>query len=259
MALLGNLLLLLALCIICTRFSLAEDPLGNFCNKKANINGGSQIASNIKALLAELVSKAALNGYIATFSGSGEDKVYGLAQCRGDVSSKECSTCIRDAADQVVQRCPGQVEARIWFDYCFLRYGQDNFVGKVDTSVGIFYYNTGNVTDPDVFERKLGALMDAVRSQAVSSANKGLGKGETDLSPLVTLYALAQCTRDLPPLSCAQCVAIAVEMFGTICKQRKGCRVLYSSCYVRYELYPFFFPVGSNNRVTDTAMVMIYP
>jgi hypothetical protein len=101
--------------------------------------------------------------------------------------------------------------------------------------------------------------MDEIKKQAVEPKNEGLGKGETKVSKFVTLYALVQCTRDLSPLDCAQCLAIAVGNFETFCNNRKGCQVLYSSCYVRYELYPFFFPLDSNSNMADTRMAIVYP
>lgn len=251
-------LLLLALCIC---HAESADPLGEFCNTNTNIGKGSQISANIDRLLAELVSKTPSNGFLATSFGKGRDQVFGLAQCRGDVSSSDCSSCIQDAANVIRQRCPNQADSRIWYDYCFLRYSNKSFVGEVDTSFGILYGNVANVTDPEKFKKELGALVDEIRAQAVEPRNQGLGKGETKLSELVTLYALVQCTRDLSPVNCAQCVAIAVGNFENFCDNRKGCRVLYSSCYVRYELYPFFFPLDSKNTMAadDTLMAIVYP
>ncbi|KAK8506023.1 hypothetical protein V6N13_002676 [Hibiscus sabdariffa] len=233
------------------------DPLGNFCNKNTNISSSSQISVNIDRLLAEAVSKTALTGYIATSSGKDPDRVYGLAQCRGDVGSKDCSSCIQDAAKQIRRRCPNQADARIWYDYCFLRYSKDDFVGEVDTSFGIIYFNVENVTDLQSFNKELGALMDEIRSEAVMPKNEGLGKGKIKMSPFSTLYALVQCTRDLSQIDCAQCLAIAVGNFPKYCKNRKGCRVLYSSCYVRYELYPFYFPLDPNNGTSVSKTVVM--
>ncbi|KAM1003476.1 hypothetical protein FF1_003754 [Malus domestica] len=243
----------------------SQDPLGDFCNKDSTkISNGTQISQNIDSLLAELVPKTASTGFLATSYGMNQDQVYGLAQCRGDVvGTKDCSTCIQDAAKQIRQRCPNQADARIWYDYCFLRYSDKSFIGEVDTSYGIFYYNVNNVTDPENFNKELGALADKIRAQAVVPESGGLGKGETKLSPFVTLYALVQCTRDLPQLGCSQCLSIAVGNFPTFCNNRKGCRVLYSSCYVRYELYPFFFPLDSNNTQQavdeNNVMAIVYP
>ncbi|PKI43607.1 hypothetical protein CRG98_035983 [Punica granatum] len=243
--------------LVCNCIAESADPLGQFCNRNSNISTGSQVSANIDRLLPQLVSKTESDGYIATSYGEDKDKVYGLAQCRGDVSRDDCSSCIQDAAKQIRQLCPNQADARIWYDYCILRYSLENFFSKVDTSFGIFYYNVDNVTDPKTFNKELGDLMDRIESQAVRPKNGGLGKGESKLSPFITLYALVQCTRDLAPLSCAQCLAIAVGNFPNFCDDRKGCRVLYSNCYVRYELYPFFFPLDTNStQVESIASVM---
>ncbi|OMP10441.1 hypothetical protein COLO4_04504 [Corchorus olitorius] len=235
----------------------AADELGDYCDDDTNTNSSSQISVNIDRLLAEVVSKTSLTGYIATSSGRGPNKVYGLAQCRGDVSSKDCSSCIRDAAKQSHLSCPIHTDARIWYDYCSLRYSKQNFIGDVDTLSGLLFANVENVTNPRSFKKELGALMDKIRSEAVMPNAQGLGKVKTKLSPFVTLYALVQCTRDLSNIDCAQCLAIAVEKFETSCDSRKGCRVLYYSCYVRYELYPFFFPLDSNNGTSFGKTVRI--
>ncbi|XP_043710492.1 cysteine-rich repeat secretory protein 55 [Telopea speciosissima] len=237
--------------------STTSDRWGEFCNKEKNITSSLQSA-NIHQVLSELASKtAASDGFITTSSGTGKDKIYGLAQCRGDVSKEDCSQCTKDATKQLPQLCPNQSDARIWFEYCFLRYDIHNFIGEVDTSFSIIYYNVQNVTDPDpeTFDKDLGALMDQVKAEALDLKNKGLGKGESKLTPYVTLYALVQCNRDLSQLSCAQCLAIAIENLGGVyCRLRKGCRVLYSSCYVRYELYPFFYPLSLTNNVNKGSL-----
>ncbi|CAJ1920699.1 unnamed protein product [Sphenostylis stenocarpa] len=247
------------LLFLCTWGSKADDPLGEFCNRNTNISSGGKISANIDKLLAELALRTPSTGFVATTYGKDHDKVYALAQCRGDVSTHDCSNCIQDATKQIRERCPNQADARIWYDYCFLRYNIESFFGEVDTSFGIFYFNVENVTDPEAFNKKLGALMDHIRAQAVMPNEKGLGKGKSVLSPFVTLYALVQCTRDLSEISCAQCLAIAVNNFANFCSHRKGCRVLYSSCYVRYELYPFFFPLDSNKtEPSNVVRVSVY-
>ena len=76
----------------------------------------------IYKLVVGLVSKASTDGFLATSYGSEENTVYGLAQCRGDVEKKDCAACIQEAAKQIRTRCPNEADARIWFDYCFLRY-----------------------------------------------------------------------------------------------------------------------------------------
>ncbi|GFZ01844.1 receptor-like protein kinase-related family protein [Actinidia rufa] len=249
MGLLSHVLLFLFLFIIPAK---SADPLGEYCNTNTKISS-NQTSANIDRLLSQLVSGTILNGYTATSNGKAKDQVYGLAQCRADVGSKDCSTCIQDAAKEIRKRCPNQADARIWYDFCFLRYDIKDFFGEVDTGFGIFYFNIENVTDPETFNKELGTLMDRISSQAVVAGNKGNGREKTKLTPFLTLYALVQCTRDLSPLSCSQCLAIAIGNFPNFCNDRKGCRVLYSSCYVRYELYPFYFPLDSDSANASKA------
>ncbi|XP_004492208.1 cysteine-rich repeat secretory protein 55 [Cicer arietinum] len=248
------------LLFLCISSAKSQDPLGEFCNKNTNISIGGKLSTNIDKLLAELALKTPSTSFIATSYGKDQEKVYGLAQCRGDINTQDCSNCIQDATRQIRQRCPNQADARIWYDYCFLRYSNKSFIADVDTSFGIFYFNVENVTDPEDFNKKLGALMDQIRGEAVMHKEKGIGKGKSMLSPFVTLYALVQCTRDLSEINCAQCLAIAVNNFSTFCNNRKGCRVLYSSCYVRYELYPFFFPLDpTKTKPSNVRKLIVYP
>jgi hypothetical protein len=74
------LLLLLALCIFSAE---SADPLGKFCNSDTSIKSGSKISANIDRLLSALISKTSSDGFTATSYGEGQDKVFGLAQCRG--------------------------------------------------------------------------------------------------------------------------------------------------------------------------------
>ncbi|XP_021719922.1 cysteine-rich repeat secretory protein 55-like [Chenopodium quinoa] len=236
---------IVVLLLLSLTYSSAENSqLGEYCNKKTIISSSSQVSANIDHLLADIVTKS-LQGatFVKASYGNGKDTVYGLAQCRGDVDSKDCMECIQNAAKQVRKLCPNQSDARIWYDYCFLRHSQNNFFGNVDLSYGILYKNIANVTNPDVFNQELGNMFDRIDSKAVKPSSGGLGKDQKKVTDFETLYALVQCTRDLSPMSCAQCLAQAIRNFEGYCSNSKGCRVLYSSCYVRYELYPFFFPL----------------
>lgn len=112
--LLGSLLFFLFLSSNCGAQS-SNPSLGNSCDDTSTVKNTSTVSSNIDLLLHELVSETKSKGFIATSSGSGSSKVYGLAQCRGDVNRSECATCIDDAAKQIRQDCPTQADSRIWY------------------------------------------------------------------------------------------------------------------------------------------------
>ncbi|KAI3760294.1 hypothetical protein L1987_50687 [Smallanthus sonchifolius] len=240
-------LLIFALCIL---YVESADPSAQLCNENSNTTT-LEITKNIDSLLTKLVQATSQSGYSATSFGTGQTQVFGLAQCRGDVPSEDCSTCIQTAAKEIKTICPNRVDARLWYEYCFIRYNTKNFFGQLDTGYGVIYSNVENVTDLETFNRALGALMYQINTIAVGPSSKGIGKGETKLSDFETLYALSQCTRDLSPFSCRQCLEIANG--ETFCDNKKGCRVIYSSCYVRYELYPFFFPIDDQKLALESS------
>ncbi|CAN4121663.1 unnamed protein product [Withania somnifera] len=246
-----NFLLILVFCIFT---AVSVDPLGNFCDDATKSNYSAKTSANVGKVLAELVSVSAKDSFSTTYYGDAKNQVYGLYQCRGDISSNDCLSCIRDAAKEIRKRCPDQTDARIWYDFCFLRYQAKNFFGQVETIPGIFYWNVESVSDPDFFNKKLAQLKNQLIAEAIVPKNGGLGKGKSKLSPFLTLYALMQCTRDIREIDCAQCLAVAVGNFPTTCFNRKGCRILYSSCYVRYELYPFFFPFDPKEKLANVSM-----
>ncbi|KAL3649271.1 hypothetical protein CASFOL_005674 [Castilleja foliolosa] len=240
-----NLHLLIPLLLLFTTSSESADPAAHSCG---NNNASAQISKNINNLLPTLASSTIQYGFVKTSNDENGTHIYGLAQCRVDVAQDECTSCIRDAAKTVNDNnhCPNQTDAEIWYDSCFLRYSTNNFFGSVDMT-GWYVYSVENVTGINGFNETLGKLMRSLSKEAVKAGRKGLGKGMRKLSSLITLYGLVQCTRDLSDLGCKQCLERGID-FPTFCGGRKGCRVLFGSCYVRFELYPFFDPLDSVRR-----------
>ncbi|KAJ0962356.1 hypothetical protein J5N97_030184 [Dioscorea zingiberensis] len=221
MAALMHLLLLLFLPL-----SSSADSIGQFCDKSFKTR---EIQTSINKVLSDLVSEATISGFSTSSFGQGSNLVYGLAQCRGDVSSDDCATCIADAAKKLQAVCPMKADARVWYDYCFMRYDTSDFIGKADTGYAIIYFNVENATNPEKFDKEVGSLMSKVREQAVQQGSGGLGRGKSLFTPFITIYGLAQCTRDLEPLPCAQCLSSAVEKFPDYCQYRKGCQAMAST------------------------------
>ncbi|KAJ8451794.1 LOW QUALITY PROTEIN: hypothetical protein Cgig2_007277 [Carnegiea gigantea] len=168
--------------------------------------------------------------------------LYKAVKLAANLNIKEyCYPCIQDAVQQVINECPGKSDAQIWYDYCTVRYSQDNFFGMFDASQNALVRNQDDYKDPESYE--LGPLFEDIISKAVEHASGGIGTGKVDLPDSHTLYGAAQCTTDPRPFDCAQCLGAAVKEFDDFCKPKRGCRVYLSSCAVRYEIYNFLPPM----------------
>uniref|UniRef100_A0A8R7JVZ4 Gnk2-homologous domain-containing protein n=2 Tax=Triticum urartu TaxID=4572 RepID=A0A8R7JVZ4_TRIUA len=231
------------------------DAISTYCAK----NGTSaQTQDSIDQVLAALVPRASAAYYATATAGRSSSAVWGLAQCRGDVPRQDCSLCLAAAAKKVASSCRGSSDGRVFYDYCLLRYSSSNFLGLADTGYTLILLNTQNATGVDLaaFDQAQGKLVSRVASEAGDTANKGLATDTTRVGgggggAKTTIYGLGWCTRDITVAYCGLCVAQAVAELPNYCRYRRGCRVIYSTCMVRYEVYPFFFPLGGAGASAD--------
>lgn len=111
-----------------TVFTMASAQSPNYMNDDCH-NSTTQQAltltyqTNLHNTLLWLSSDAATSkGYNHTTTGNGTvDAVYGLYDCRGDVTGSFCQFCVSTAASEILQRCPNKSSAVIWYNYCILR------------------------------------------------------------------------------------------------------------------------------------------
>uniref|UniRef100_A0A0E0EHN0 Gnk2-homologous domain-containing protein n=1 Tax=Oryza meridionalis TaxID=40149 RepID=A0A0E0EHN0_9ORYZ len=236
------------------------DPIGSFCSETwmnyGDLNSSEAVTRRraVNFVVSDLVAKARTGGGFATSkAGRGSEVFYGLAQCRGDVSGGDCDACLAQAAKQMVSNCNYTSDSRIWYEYCFMRhYSSYNFIGDVDTreDASVTLRRWPDMDNPKVFQKVVGKAMGKATTQAVSVGGNGLGRAKEQYTPFVSVYALAQCTRDLAPPACAQCLSSTVSKFNKACGAAQGCQIDYSSCWARYEIYPFYFPLEANGRAT---------
>ncbi|XP_058197640.1 cysteine-rich receptor-like protein kinase 10 isoform X6 [Rhododendron vialii] len=204
----------------------------------------STYQTNLNTLFSVLSSNSnnASDGFYNFTAGtSPPDVAYGLFLCRGDVSAAVCRDCVVYATGDAVQRCPGSKRVTIWYDECLLRYSNVSIFAALDTSFWGILSNTQNVTNATLFNEVLGEVMDDIANRASSDdSGKKFATGQANYSPLQTVYGLAQCTPDISDSDCNTCLRNCISTFPSCCDANQGARVLYPSCYVRYETYPFY-------------------
>nr|CAD1837474.1 unnamed protein product [Ananas comosus var. bracteatus] len=221
-----------------------SQPYSIFHNCSANFTANNAFQSNLNQLLFTLPAATAPSGFYNTTvgqNGGGDGEVYGLALCRGDVSSPECSTCLSSAAQYAVAECPGGVSNTVWNDTCMLRYSDSSFFGVVDWTQK-FAWNLHNVTDVKLFDGLLFPLMNNLTREAAYGSGRPplFAAGQVEYINFTNIYGLVQCTRDLSPADCFDCLTNCIKSIPNCCENRIGGRVFGNNCNIRFESTPFY-------------------
>lgn len=108
-----------------------------------------------------------------TSAGQESDNVYGLFLCRGDLSTDVCKDCVTLATQAIIQRCPTQREAIIFYDECLLRYSNQFIFSRMAQEPVLYLLNSQNITDQERFNEIVDTTMD---DTALQAANASAGK-----------------------------------------------------------------------------------
>ncbi|KAI5070530.1 hypothetical protein GOP47_0014873 [Adiantum capillus-veneris] len=172
---------------------------------------------------------------ISTATGSsGQDNLYAVFQCRGDLSTQSCTECVQNVTTSLPEACPEAVGAQVRLEGCLLRYDNQSFFG-LDTSSIIYACNPYNTSDA-VTLRLIGDLVDNVTNEAPK-------RGGWASASASGLYAAAQCLGYLDEAECSQC--LLSYSYRVACDSRLGGQVYLPSCNYRYEAYNFMEAAGA--------------
>ncbi|KAG6641605.1 hypothetical protein CIPAW_09G086000 [Carya illinoinensis] len=198
-------------------------PLSHFC-ANSTFSQNSLYNSSLNSLLSSL-----------------SDPVYGLFLCRGDVTSLMCRTCVAAATKEFAAKCSREKVAVIWYDECMIRYSNE-FFSTMALRPKIHLGNTQNITEQDRFNGLVHTTMTDLANRASNFpiGVKKFGTNQTNFSEFQNLYSFVQCTPDLSSVDCNWCLQRAINRFPICCGGKQGGRVLFPSCNVRYELFPFY-------------------
>ncbi|KAH0457891.1 hypothetical protein IEQ34_013206 [Dendrobium chrysotoxum] len=231
--------------------SLLLLPLANCENNylhscAKNITDNADLQARIMGVLYHLIKVTPAKGFTSSsFSSSGDDNtLYALAQCRGDANADLCSKCVKDAAKALLANCSEQAQAYIWYDLCFLRYDTVNFLGNwMIDGAEIYQTNTVEAQNSSAFIPTVKEMVDNLKSRAtMPGANLFAKMVVSNISSLegVNIYGMTQCTRDMNKFTCIECLDHVEGLLSSDCRSASGCKILYNSCYMRYETYDFF-------------------
>ncbi|OVA10440.1 Protein kinase domain [Macleaya cordata] len=228
--------------------SRAQDRNPHYSCSDATYIVGGQYEINLKNfLLPSLISNVNLlnHGFFNTSAGDDPYAVYGLVQCRPDVSMAECVSCMNTSSVELPQFCNRSVEAYLVLDRCLLRYSNLRFFSQLD-NVGIgsvFIKNVSN--DAVAFNRQVVDLLQNLTSIALLKPSKYQTgkiaiKFNSNDSSSTTIYGMVECTQDLSSTDCSTCLESLINKIPSCCSGNIGAWVLRPSCQLRYEPTLFY-------------------
>ncbi|CAN8266883.1 unnamed protein product [Cochlearia groenlandica] len=196
---------------------------------------GSPYESNVNSLLTSFVSSASLSTYNNFtvvddgISGEKTNPVFGIYQCRGDLSSStgsgDCVRCVARAVSRLGSLCSGACGGALQLDGCFVKYDNASFIGVEDKTVVVRRCGSPVGYNSDELNRR-----DSVVGYLAASSNGGSYR----VGVSGDLLGVAQCTGDLSSGECQDCLMEAIGRLRSDCGDAAWGDVYLAKCYARY-------------------------
>ncbi|KAL2931672.1 putative cysteine-rich repeat secretory protein 7, partial [Bienertia sinuspersici] len=163
--------------------------------------------------------------------GEGTDQTYGLYMCRGDFNSEECDTCIKAASTTILEKCPVQKEAIMWYDDCMIFSLEENW------PIANRWDKLLNASDPQQFSQVLGETVNGLIPQGAYDVSN---RGYANISLFEDLYVMIQCTLVILGEPCEKCLKVALRNIVACCHNALRLRtsMYLPSCWLRYSNTP---------------------
>ncbi|KAG8094260.1 hypothetical protein GUJ93_ZPchr0012g18958 [Zizania palustris] len=195
---------------------------------QARYDAGSQYAADVDTVLSSLTNSAGYTAYANYSSPSAATAdLVGLYQCRSDLPAAICGGCVKSAVTKLASLCNSAAGAAVQLRACFVRYGNDSFLGRQDTTV-LFKKCGGASGDTGVVAMRdaaLGALVAAAAPADEVSYRAGAAG---------YVQAMSQCVGDLGAKACSDCVSAAASQLKAGCGYASAAEVYLGKCYARF-------------------------
>lgn len=184
-------------------------------------------------------SSANFNNFKISLPGSTQsDIVYGLFQCRGDLSNSDCHDCVVHAVSQLGSLCVGTSGGALQLEGCFVKYDNISFLGVADKAVvakkcgpPVGGYDSDSLTRRD-------AVMAYLAGGGQYFRVGGSGR----------VQGMSQCTQDLSMGACQDCLSEAIGRLKSDCGGSAWGDMFLAKCYVRYSEHGYNSRSGDNNN-----------
>ncbi|MQL75518.1 hypothetical protein Taro_007880 [Colocasia esculenta] len=188
---------------------------------------GTPYQYNINSLFASLANSAGFTPF-ANFTSSLASPaatVYGLYQCRGDLTIPDCESCVKSCITQLSSLCSSSCGGALQLQGCFVRFGNESFLGQQDKTV--LYRKCG--PGAGNYDGDLMGMRDSVLAALAASAGGPFRVGRAGY-----MEGMAQCVGDLGARECDDCLAEASNQLRSSCGLAVSGEVYLGKCYAKY-------------------------
>ncbi|MQL94462.1 hypothetical protein Taro_027112 [Colocasia esculenta] len=203
------------------------------CANQSFPSGGLASQQVLASLSSTLVTQSATGKFYKTTAsvGGGQPSIFGLFQCRGDLSASDCAACVGRIPTMWSRLCGQAVAARVQLNGCVALYEISGFPQVSGTKMLYKVCGSGGGGGGG-FEEKRDTAFASLQS-AMASGNAG-GFYATSYG---NVYVMAQCEGDLSVADCAECVAEAVQKAEVECGGAAYGQMYLGKCYISYSYY----------------------
>lgn len=209
------------------------------CANQTFPSGGLASQQALSSLSSTLASQSATAKFYKTTAsaGGGQPSLFGLFQCRGDLSASDCAACVGRIPTMWGRLCGLAVAARVQLTGCYALYEVSGFPQVSGTKM--LYKVCGSGDGGGGFEEKRDTAFTSLES-AMASGSAG-GFYATSYG---NVYVMAQCEGDLSAADCAECVTEAVQRAEVECGGASSGQMYLDKCYISYSYYRNGAPGG---------------
>ncbi|KAL6654910.1 hypothetical protein ACP70R_008375 [Stipagrostis hirtigluma subsp. patula] len=251
-------LLVLSITLLATATIADDHFLNTICSRRNYYYENSTYQANIELLTTMLLKNASSTPSPCTMGSVGAvpDNVYGLFLCRGDVGASDCRDCAAPAVQDAQQQCLNvnifDKDVAVFYEHCLFRFSDQDFLDHVNPlskddviimsdMMPVFPgWDPNNTESTTIITDIIKVLLQETAKQAAYNSSWRFATGLMDVnSTFPSLYSLMQCTTDLTPSHCWECLKSISKMAIDEFAGKQGGRVLAVRCNLRCRMWRF--------------------
>ncbi|KAL4569198.1 hypothetical protein LXL04_024832 [Taraxacum kok-saghyz] len=178
------------------------------------------------------------------------ESVFGLALCREYLSIAACLSCF-DTAVSYMKVCGLGNGANIFYDNCQIRYENRNFYNDAIVKTSIAICGNKTSTYPKELKKIASGLLSDLQIATPKTFNFFAASTRKITGTNATVYAVAQCVRNISQSMCEECLKIRSRFLDDCLPSTLG-RAIDNGCFMKYSETPFFYV----NQTTDITHLL---